>query len=573
MPFVEAKVSKAIDTRMTTLQNLLVIHNSILSEDLEKNGKALIDQTFGFIKDPKNKKVLATPEGADLLKRQVMLGNYLAVKAHFEKCIKNKDAKRQLQLRILDASLQSMRSGNTSFSSVSGCGALVPNVVNFQKFNGQVMDAMKKTITPDVRNTLSDTILTNSARALLNFKHKFDPNFNIDLKAIDQIAAQFPVKNKAELKRALGDYADKIKSSERKLSKDEILNSLNSSIEVLKNNKDQNQSVALREVQKPTGVLLFTSSMKGRTKAVTASDVDKIIKESETQIMNEKRDTYLEGTVEGLVKINPFATGEMLLAHPEYAGVVCDAINKVNVSDANKETRDRYFTIGSAILGGALLATAVIAGGVIAAPLVAAYVMTGTTATAVTATAATAAASSVLAFTTAASIVTGLGSALYQGNNAFQAHREMTQLENAFITNNGDAKNLTEAKRALEEFKENRTSAMISLVSSGLNFVNFSKLFSLAQLSSKAFKVKDLQATSGIMKVLADNKVALKFKELMAGLGDMAATKVDTFLYQLAKTGENTRVKILELLKNSRFTSKDLKEMVEDALKAAKNCV
>jgi hypothetical protein len=200
-----------------------------------------------------------------------------------------------------------------------------------------------------------------------------------------------------------------------------------------------------------------------------------------------------------------------------------------------------------------------------------AYVMTGTISLAAAMGTGTVA-GSVVAVTTAASVVAGLGSALYEGRNSYFAHQEMLQLENAFLTNNGDSKNIEEAKTAMKEFKETRTSAMISLASAGWNGLGYIKIFSLSQLSAKTFALTQMKATNKIFNTLAETKVATKLKSAMDAMGETAMIKIDTVTYQLAKVGEATRTKILELLKDSRFTPKDLKEMFDEAYQTAKNC-
>jgi hypothetical protein len=168
--------------------------------------------------------------------------------------------------------------------------------------------------------------------------------------------------------------------------------------------------------------------------------------------------------------------------------------------------------------------------------------------------------------------VAGVGSALYEGQSAYQSHQEMLQLKNAFLTNNGDAKNIDEASKAFDAYKESRTSAMISFAGAGLSVINFGQLFSMAKLSSKAFGLSEIKASSKILEILADSNVAKKIKDATTLTGEFTQVKVDTFLYQLAKSSEAVRIKILELLKDQRFTPKDLQEMMEEALKAAKKC-
>lgn len=540
------------------LNNLLTIHREIISgttstDDIQANGTRLINETFNFIKNPKNKNLLDTPAGQDLLRRQTLLGNYMAVKAHFEKCVKDKKARRDLHSRVLDSSLQSMSRNDLS---IFPCTVFARQSNNFINFNNQVMKTLKKGVSEEANKTLKDTIMTNGARALLNFKYKFDPAFTGSAKDIDNIAKMYNMKNK----NVLNDYFLKIKDSPRNLNSTIIKDSLNQSINRLKISKTSEQF--LKEVQTPAGALLLTPTMRERDKPISESDVASIIKESEDQILSEKKDTAEEKTTDGLVKINPFASGEMLLSHPEYAGIVCDAINKINAHDTSKEKRDQYVMIGTAVLGGALVLTGVGA-------MIGGYLITGSLSAGLVA---GTVAGSLASGSAMASVVLGLGSALYEGGSAYQSHREMVQLENAFLTNNGDGKNLEDAKQALGEFKKSRTDAMISLASAGWNALGFVKLFSMSQLTSKGFAITQMKATQKIFDTLAESKVAIKLKSAMDAMGDVAMAKVDTFMLHLAKAGEASRTKVLELLRDSRFTPKDLKEMMDEALIAAKNC-
>jgi hypothetical protein len=447
--------------------------------------------------------------------------------------------------------------------SIYPCSTFARNSSDFINFNNQVMKTLKKGIADEAKENLRDTIKINGARALLNFKHKFDPNFRGSTKELESISKMYNIKDK----NILSNYYEKIKDTPRSLSTSEIRDTLNQSINKIKSVKTPEQF--LKEIQSPAGILLLTPTMREREKPITEKDVADIIKESESQILSEKKDIAEEKTTEGLVKINPFATGEMLLSHPEYAGIVCDAINKTNSNDASKAKRDHYVMIGVAVLGGALILTGV---GAMAVAAGSAYLMTGTISLAATMGTGTVA-GSVVAVTTAASVVAGLGSALYEGRNSYFAHQEMLQLENAFLTNNGDIKNIEEAKTAMKEFKENRTSAMISVASAGWNGLGYIKIFSLSQLSAKTFALTQMKATNKIFNTLAETKVATKVKSAMDAMGEAAMIKIDTVTYQLAKVGEATRTKILELLKDSRFTPKDLKEMLDEAYQTAQNCI
>ena len=92
---------------------MLAQHRELISgvgsfDMVNKHGKELADATFKMMAEPKNRNFLNTPDGVELRKYQAKLSNYIAVKDHFEKCIKDKNNKRKLDTRILESSFQSM---------------------------------------------------------------------------------------------------------------------------------------------------------------------------------------------------------------------------------------------------------------------------------------------------------------------------------------------------------------------------------------------------------------------------------------------------------------------------------
>lgn len=640
--------SFAASETINPLANLLLQHRDIKSgvgnvELIQKHGKELADATFKLMSDPKNKDFLNSPDGIELKKHQEHLTNYIALEDQFEKCVKDKNAKRKLQDRILQSSFQGM-----SKLDDSPClPANVAAVKSFEEFNGNVMKAMTKMVKPDFQNLLSLKVMTNTAKSLLNFRYKFNTDFKGSDSDLDQVVNDVCVRKsqtpKAQL--VMTDICEKMDPGFRDELKKELtasmknlaptskisparalatinssINRLNATLDKIEVKKDVGyiyDSANLadhksredfdtyvnqysQEVSTNAGTLLLTSTMKDKagtiksfndadTKKnikttqfefvkhnnVTMADITASIKEAETKMLNAARDTLTiahqatmkkntiradEDDIAELVKINPFAAGQILIKNPEYAGLMCESINKINESDVRSEDIDKYFLYGSAIVGGALVLTGV---GAVAG----AYMITGSVTAGL---AAGTAAGSILGYSALAGSAVEMVSLGYYGKRAADHYYESNQLEAAYMTKNTDAKAITEAKNELIEFKEARLMAGISLASMGFNLVNVGNLLNV--FKSGTMSARELGAATKILKVVGDTKVAQKLSEIVKALGAAGAEKLDNFLLLLARAGEAGRIKFLELLMNGRLTPEKYKDIIESSLLAAKNC-
>jgi uncharacterized protein YdaU (DUF1376 family) len=76
-----------------------------------------------------------------------------------------------------------------------------------------------------------------------------------------------------------------------------------------------------------------------------------------------------------------------------------------------------------------------------------------------------------------------------------------------------------------------------------------------------------------IFETLKDNQTIAKISALTKSMGKNAAVQLDEFFLRLAKGSENTRISLLELLKDSKISPEKLKEIIEKSLANAKNCV
>lgn len=357
----------------------------------------------------------------------------------------------------------------------------------------------------------------------------------------------------------------------------------------------------MTEVSTPAGALFLTKTIKDESgsikrldsddttknksnryefvkhKPVKLKDIHSAIDEAERKMQVQVKDTlaiaalsiakpgYIRSSEEGmndLVKINPFAAGQLVLEEPQYANLLCDAINRVNKSDVDDKNFDKYFTIGSAVLGGALILTGV---GTVAG----AYIVTGSLSAGI---AAGTMGGTILGYSALAGTAVELASLGYQANRANNFWDEAQKLEAAYLTHNGDINNILIAQKALVDFKEARLSAAISLAAVGLHAVTVGKVFNLLKSTNAKIGPDEVRAATKIMHYLGQTKVAKSLQDTAVMLGKAGAEKIDDFLFLLARAGETNRIKFLELLQNAKLTPDKIKIIVEDALEAAKTC-
>ncbi len=619
-------------------------------ELIGKHGRPLLDLTYKLMADPKNRAYLNSPDGMELQKHQEMLANFIAVKEHFEKCVKDKEAKRQLHDRILNASFQGLN--NLSEGALPCLPVVNAQNKNFLDFNNGVMKAMKSAVKPHFQNQLSKQIITNTAKSLLSFRQKFNPDFmktgTLSQKEMDaiigdvcqkksmvgrglysrtDICAKMDPNFKSELSRELKTFA-KDQDPKGKMTPEGATSSLNNSIERLNSalNKikvkkdigyiydsadlsDEESKKAfdgyinqyMTEVSKEAGPLLLTKTMKDEAgsikrfhsdettknkkssqfqfithKKIDIGNVKSAIKEAESKMLAQARDTLAiadestktkgkiisdDDDLTELVKINPFAAGQLLMKKPEYAGLMCDSINKINREDVSDENIDKYFAIGTAVIGGALILTGV---GTVAG----AYMVTGSLTAGV---AAGTLGGSILGYTALAGSAVELASAGYYGKKSYDQFAEMNRLEAAYLTKNSDSQSILEAKNALVEFKDARMTAGISFASVGLSLASAGKLLSIFKTDT-IISPDQIKAAAKILRFLGQTQVAKRVKDVVRILGESGMDKFDTFLLRLARVGEGSRIKFLELLKDGKITPERLREVIEASLEAAKNC-
>ncbi len=620
-------------------QSLLIKHTEIKTgsmalEMMRKLGPNLMDQTARYLQRLKPEE-LKKPANLELINHQTRLQNFLAVDAHFKKCVRKSEMNRNLDQRILAASLKVATSNQQN--NEDHCLPVLQSFKDFNQMNQSIVLAMKATIRPNAIDDFSLKALENSARSLLSLQFKFSPNFKnkgqVDENDIANLIQLISVKNQGKplnknqlniLKKNLSHFANTQLINEKKYSIDSATENINKKIKelnaslatiTLKNDRGFIfDSANLKDpeayqkfehyVQKYTqtvsseaGVLMLTQTLKEKSgeikrfeeddtvknrkkdvfhfnqhKLVQRSDVEKAYLEAEKKIIEGARElnhikdrakenqNQMQEDIEELVKINPLAIGQTLMEKPEYAGLVCDAINKIQAEDQSKNDRDKYFMIGGAVLGGALLLTGV-------GTALGAYMITGSLTAGV---AAGTVGGSIISGTIVAGAALEATSLIHFGTRAIEYQNEANKFEIALLSGNTDAQSITEARDAIKNFKEAKFNAALSLAGLAASGIPLLKFLNLSRFQSK--NLAELKAVTKILEHLNKSENIQKLKTTARLMGNMAQEKIDAFLLLLAKSSESLRIKTLESLQNSNLTPEKLKEIIEKSLFAAKNC-
>jgi hypothetical protein len=619
------------------LDNLLDIHVEIKTGPdgqnmINEQGKQLSDLTYKFISNPKNKKLLNTPAGLELQKHQDLLLNYLAVKDHLEKCVKDKATKRQLDKRVLQATYIGLKAD----SNGSPCRNYRFQFLDLNQFENQIAKIMKADIRPQFINDLSDQILLNTGRSLVGFKYKFDPDFmkngSISTEELEGVygdicrtqktnnCKKMPTEFKVELKKQLMLFSNNLKVTEKKYTPESATAEINKSVtrinkalaeitlqkdkgyiydSVILTNKqskkefDHYMNIYFDEVSKGVGPLLLTSKMKksaGEIKSYSENDIEKNKKMTQFQFTPhhyvvqkdvEKSITEVKGKIldqadnvlkimnkgskradlaalTDLARINPFAAGQVLVHHPEYAGLMCESINKINAEDKSSAAFERDFTVGIAVIGGVLLLTGI-------GTLAGAYLLTGSLTAGV---AVGTVGGSIMGYSSLASGVLELSSVTYYGKKSYNHYVEVSKIESAYLSSNADTDSILETKEEYRQYKKMRLNALIALGSASFGGVKAGFFFTL-KTGKALVSPAELKASTEIYEVISKPSVAQKIKSVIVLTGKGAWEKMGRVLEIISHGSEVKRLKFLEYLQDSNITPAKLKKIVEVSLEAA----
>ncbi len=643
MPYtlVYADSSITNSTHTTVAENLmseyLLMTKGIGNEELiGKYGEKWVNRTNSWLaKNKNNKAIVNSPLHTSLLKSTSLLTNYLAVKKHFDSCIKDKSNKRQLAKRTLTVILQNEKEANP-------CTPMLRGFSNFNDFYKENSRIMKKLIQPQYEKEIKKQVLTNSLLALYRFERKFHPTkFSAvnkeaknDLSKLIEEACvpnsnnkqdqclEYGTNFRSELQQKLQSITPEIFEEKKysiKSAKEELNNKLgilNTAIKKVTVNIDkgivydspkainsENQQHFNNYVQSylqmashGAGAILFTEKIKDKAGGlrtvdndldkdikkkvyklephyvVAENDVSMAITEARNKIRKQIIDLPKEGVgffgskdhakgIDQLSAANPFAIGMILAKNPEYAGLACDSFNRISSDDSFDEKLDKAFFVGTAVLSGALILTGV---GTVAG----AYLLTGSLSAGI---AAGTVGGSILATTALVGTATELTSAAYYGSRAIEQSNELDRMEKAIFSNNGDQNSIKEATDTLVAFKEARLQLAIGLVgATGSLALGATKIPAL--IATKSLSIKELKIVNSILNSINNSATAIKIARAIKLWGKPIDDLFEQFILALSKVSESTRLKFLKTLENSKLTPEKLKEIIQDALNAAKNC-
>ncbi|MGZ3809429.1 MAG: hypothetical protein ACXVCE_15200, partial [Bacteriovorax sp.] len=226
---------------------------------------------------------------------------------------------------------------------------------------------------------------------------------------------------------------------------------------------------------------------------------------------------------------------------PEYAGIICESINKIAAKDDRDKKFEEAFIAGGAVLGGILVLTSV-----------------GTMAGVV--------AEGVVLYSTLAGAAFETASFAYYGAKSLKSYDEMNRSESAYLTKNANAKSLIEAKEALVEFKEARLTSALSLLSSGLTAFPLKKILNLLERTDGAASPEEVKNASRVLSAVKDHGVAKRLQEIISLMGSLGEEKMSHFLVLLIKGGEKLLTQFLGCLRDSTIPTDKIEKVVEKAL-------
>lgn len=631
------------------LDALLNEHKEMLAgqfaaDAIDKNGENLINLTFKYLNQPKNIEALKSAKGQDLIRSQKLLSNYLAVKKHLDRCVKKEINKKNLDQRILSASLTAIsKNGDLT----APCLPKNNFIKSFTDFNNQVVKALKVRTSADFIQDLDKKLLINSMKSLIGMKYKFDPTFlktgTLNQNELNQLMSEICYKNSCakispqfprEISSEAIKYANSLKATEKKMSIEDSVNSLNATIDRLnrklnqitvkkdegiifdsanfndpktKTQFDEYLQTYMQEVSKEAGPLLLTKTMRekaGEIKSLNEDDTKKDSKSKQFKFIPHqkiKSEDFKAAYNEAIGKIARSAKdveqiiakenlrknskrfeysndqkkdlAELIKINPLAAGQVI-----VQHPEYTGLLCDSINQINNQILKDEEFDKYFMVGGAIvggALLLTGVGTMAGAYLLTGSLTAGVAAGTvggTILSSTVMAGAVVETATGAYYGKKAYDEYLESNKIEMALLSNNADGLSIIEKKEAYLSFKDARTKASIAFIGAGLSAIRLERFFDLARMSKASFNITEMKAMTKIFETLNDNRVVTKIADLAMQLGKNAGNLLDEFFLRLAKVSEKTRISLLELLKDSKISSEKLKEIVEKSLATAKNC-
>ena len=182
--------SYAADPSESGLKELITLHQQLKTgvgslELLIKKGPQLVEQTRLFLNQGQGSNWINTPQAQQLKIENKILVNFLTIQKALDECVIDKNAKRNLDKRILNSAYQSM---NNQSEIISPCQKLLEEnflPLNISNISQDLLKISRDIIKNDFTKKLSEQVITNNAKSLLGYKLKFDPNFLYPSSQID----------------------------------------------------------------------------------------------------------------------------------------------------------------------------------------------------------------------------------------------------------------------------------------------------------------------------------------------------------------------------------------------------
>lgn len=244
--------------------------------------------------------------------------------------------------------------------------------------------------------------------------------------------------------------------------------------------------------------------------------------------------------IQKLVKTNPAAVGQILVNNPEYADMICDAINAIDKQDKSDEKWDSVFMIGGLVVAGVMIvggAACIVLSFGLCGPIGGATIAGGVT---------------VGSAAMATVLVVGGVEAAYWGKRMYDHHTEYQNLERAILTNNMGEERIGDVERAYSAFKDARFNFLMALPAVVLpgvgKLASLSKGSKFANMVGKmggATKARFLNNMTAFYEFLGKYPKFQKMVDALITTGKMPASKIHDFFTTLAQGKKNINAKFL----------------------------
>ena len=195
-----------------SLKELISLHQQLKTgvgslDLLMKKGPQLIEQTRSFLNQGRDSSWINSPLAQELKKEHQLLVNFLTIKNALEKCVVDKNAKRNLDKRILESAFQSLSQQN---ENIIPCQKLLEKSfqpISINKMTQELLAISQNVMKNEFSKKLSEQVITNNAKSLLGYKLKFDSKFlyphpQIDIQ-LNQIVDEVCLKRNYQVRRSL----------------------------------------------------------------------------------------------------------------------------------------------------------------------------------------------------------------------------------------------------------------------------------------------------------------------------------------------------------------------------------